>query len=338
MTGNSHQTDGLAALLDEMSRQRADALASFDSVAPAAAEAAAAVAGSGRLLLLGMGASHAIGRAVEPLYRQQGIDAVAIPLSEQIDQPLPRAGWTTFITSQSGESVEVVRWLEENAPVSDAFGLTMDPHAALARALPSLVGAGGAEKALAATRSALVTVALHGAVLSRLGADQEPMLRALRDLPEPDISAALERMEDVNTIITSARRVRGLAELLGLGLVELSRLPCATVEAGQFRHGLMEMLTPAVGVVLLCAAEPSAELVRRLAAAIADTGAPVVLFDASGDLPVPGLETVALPQSAGLAGLVAILLAQQKFMVRFAAARVADVGTPLRSQKVTRME
>jgi hypothetical protein len=40
------------------------------------------------LLLLGMGGSHAVGRAVEPLYRALGIDAIAVPLSEQLGEPL----------------------------------------------------------------------------------------------------------------------------------------------------------------------------------------------------------------------------------------------------------
>ena len=90
-----------------------------------------------------MGASHGLNRAVEPLYRGRGLDAVALPLSEQLDQPLPTAGRTILVASQSGESAEVVRWLGEARPDSDAFGLTLDGTSTLARSLPSLIGAGG---------------------------------------------------------------------------------------------------------------------------------------------------------------------------------------------------
>ena len=53
---------------------------------------AGAIRETGRVLLLGMGASHAAGRAVEPLYRALGVDALALPLSEQLYAPLPVGG------------------------------------------------------------------------------------------------------------------------------------------------------------------------------------------------------------------------------------------------------
>ncbi len=56
-----------------------------------AAKAATSLKKTGRLLLIGMGGSHAVNRAVEPLYRACGIDALALPLSEQLGQPLPIA-------------------------------------------------------------------------------------------------------------------------------------------------------------------------------------------------------------------------------------------------------
>ena len=59
-----------------------------DSIAGAgqrAAQVAATIRRTGRLLLLGMGGSHAVGRALEPAYRTLGIDAIALPLSEQLD-------------------------------------------------------------------------------------------------------------------------------------------------------------------------------------------------------------------------------------------------------------
>ncbi len=64
--------------------------------------------------LLGMGGSHAVGRAVEPLYRALGIDAIALPLSEQLGQPLSLDGRTVLITSQSGESAEVRALVQRN--------------------------------------------------------------------------------------------------------------------------------------------------------------------------------------------------------------------------------
>ena len=81
---------GLPAIDREMARQHADAIASYERPQPMAAKTVvASLKKTGRLLLLGMGGSHAVNRAVEPLYRALGIDAIALPLSEQLGQPLP---------------------------------------------------------------------------------------------------------------------------------------------------------------------------------------------------------------------------------------------------------
>ena len=81
-----------------------------------------------------MGASHATGRIVEPFYRRLGIDAVAIPLSEQLTAPLPLGDKTVIVTSQSGESAELIRWLEVEGKRDGVYGMTLDPHSTLARA------------------------------------------------------------------------------------------------------------------------------------------------------------------------------------------------------------
>ena len=102
MTVPKDRPFGLAAIDREMARQHSDAIASFQDNAVMATKIATSIRRSGRLLLLGMGGSHAVGRAVEPLYRAHGIDAIALPLSEQLGQPLPLAGRTVVVTSQSG--------------------------------------------------------------------------------------------------------------------------------------------------------------------------------------------------------------------------------------------
>ena len=62
----------------------------------------------------------------------------------------------------------MIRWLEEVGRRDGVYGMTLEPHSTLTRALPSLVGSGGAEVAFAATRSLMVTLALHLAILAGL--------------------------------------------------------------------------------------------------------------------------------------------------------------------------
>lgn len=330
---------GLIAIDREMARQHADAIASYEGATATAQRIAAWLKSTGRLLLLGMGGSHAVGRAVEPLYRALGIEAVAVPLSEQLGQPLSIEGKTILVTSQSGESAEVLRWFREtDGGTSETFGLTLEEDAFLAKTVPSLVGSGGTERAFAATRSLTVTFALHLAVLAALGADPADALRALRDPEAPVIDGALAALADVGAIVTSGRKLQGLAEAIALGLTELSRLPCFSLEGGQLRHGPMEMLGASVGVVLFRAADPTAKLVGAMATSAAEAGSPVIVFDASDEFPAAGATTIRFKPAAGMAAILAMLPVAQSLMIAFADARVENAGTPVRSTKVTRSE
>ncbi|MBB2833529.1 UNVERIFIED_ORG: fructoselysine-6-P-deglycase FrlB-like protein [Rhizobium esperanzae] len=338
MTTEKNRAAGLVAIDREMARQQADALASYEAAAPMAARAAASLKKTGRLLLLGMGGSHAVNRAVEPLYRALGIDAVALPLSEQLGQPLPIAGRTVFVTSQSGESAEVVRWFGETGGTEESFGLTLEGSSFLARTAPSLVGSGGTELAFAATRSLTVTFALHLAILAALGEDPAGALAVLQAPEDHDISAALAALETVVTVVTSGRRLQGVAEALALGLTELSRRPCFSLEGGQLRHGPMEMLGPEIGVVLFRGLDETSGLVTAMAVSAVETGAPVILFDASSEAPVAGAVTIRFAPASGLAAVFAMLPVAQRLMIAFAEIRVENAGTPVRSTKITRSE
>jgi fructoselysine-6-P-deglycase FrlB-like protein len=338
MQALTQRPEGLVAIDREMARQNADALASFNEATPMAERLAASLKRTGRLLLLGMGGSHAVGRAVEPLYRTRGIDAIAAPLSEQLGQPLPLDGRTIIVTSQSGESAEVVRWFGETGAREDVFGLTLEAGSFLGRAAPCLVGAGGTERAFAATRSLTVTFALHLAILHALGEDAAPAVRALETAQEIDIAPALAALEGVATVVTSGRRLQGLAETIALGLTELSRLPCYALEGGQLRHGPMEMLGPKVGIVLFRGNDPTGDLVAGLAAAVAQAGSPAIVFDASGAEPAQGAVTLRFQPASGLAAIFAMLPAAQRLMIAFAESRVDNAGTPVRSTKITRDE
>ena len=330
---------GLIAIDREMARQHADAIASYEGATATAQRIAASLKSTGRLLLLGMGGSHAVGRAVEPLYRAFGIEAVAVPLSEQLGQPLSIEGKTILVTSQSGESAEVLRWFREtDGGTGGTFGLTLEEDAFLAKAVPSLVGSGGTERAFAATRSLTVTFALHLAVLAALGADPAGALRALKEPEAPAIDGALATLADVGAIVTSGRQLQGVAEAIALGLTELSRLPCFSLEGGQLRHGPMEMLGPSIGVVLFRAADPTAKLVGAMATSAAEAGSPVIVFDASDEPPAAGAATIRFEPAAGMAAILAMLPVAQSLMIAFADARVENAGTPVRSTKVTRSE
>jgi fructoselysine-6-P-deglycase FrlB-like protein len=155
---------------------------------------------------------------------------------------------------------------------------------------------------------------------------------------EPAIDQALAMLSGVRSVVTSGRSLQGLAEAIALGLTELSRVPCFSLEGGQLRHGPMEMLSPEMGVILFRGDDATADLVTAMATSVVEAGAKLVLFDASGRPPVAGAATIAFPSLDGLAAVFAMLPTAQRLMIAFAAARVENAGTPVRSTKITRSE
>ena len=329
---------GMQLIANEMARQCQDALASFAGNRARAEEIAEAIRQSGRLLMLGMGGSHAIGRTVEPLYRALGIDAIAVTASEQLLQPLPLAGRTVLLTSQSGGSAEILRWLDENPAHAPVFGLTLEPEAALASRCPSRIGRGGTELAFAATRSLTITLSLHGAILAALGMPADGLHAALNGADTVDPQALVSPLQPVRAIVTTGRRHHGVAEIIALGLTELARMPAYGLEGGQLRHGPMEMLGPEMGVIVFRGSDDRKSLFDSTIRSVAAAGAAVVVLDASGDTPLPGIPTLTLTASGGIEASLRLLMAAQHVMTAFAAGRVDNPGTPDRSTKVTGSE
>ncbi|MQW32678.1 SIS domain-containing protein [Sinorhizobium meliloti] len=329
---------GRKAIESEMARQQCDALASFEAAKSVATDIATSLQATGQLTLLGMGGSHCVGRTVEPLYRSLGIDAVAMTFSEQLDTGRPSDGKTIIATSQSGESAEAVRWLSEAGQRDHCFGMTMEGASTLTISVPCLIGCGGSEIAVAATRSFTIAFAQHLAVLTALGVDPTKALAALSETHAAPLEEALAHFGNVTTVITCGRRVRGLAEGLALGIAELARLPSFAIEGGQMRHGPLEMLGPDRGVVLVRSNETGGERFDGLASAVRKCRSPVIAFDCSGGDPIADAVNIRLPKSSDMAAVFFLLPILQRFMLEFGNRHVADVGTPMHIAKVTRVE
>jgi fructoselysine-6-P-deglycase FrlB-like protein len=261
-------SEGIRQLRSEMARQHRDARASLQAARADAAPMAAALRAAGRLALLGMGGSHWINRIACSHYRRAGLDATAHVVSEYLRAPLPGAP-AMLITSQSGRSGEVLRLIEGGYVVSPAYGLTMEPESPLARALPSLIGEGGSELAYAATRSQLIALAQHAALLEALGADITEAVAVLdAGATAPPMAEAIDRLAVAPVAVMVARGMsaQGVMEAAALCLMETARMPVLALEAGQFRHGPFEMIEPDTAVLMLRGGGPDADDIGPLAA------------------------------------------------------------------------
>ena len=330
----------LSILLDEMRRQHTDASASLVGARNDARRIAERIRATGRLLMLGMGASHWANRMALASYRCLGVDARAAVLSESLRLPTPEAPReTTLLTSQSGGSGEIRVWLDQRTRLDDVFGMTLHAESTLGRAVPCLFGAGGRERAFAATRSVMVTVALHAAVLEALGMDTAE-LRAIWDgtpgLPPAAPEPAVEALASCRVLVLASRgELMPALECAGLTFMELARTPAVALELGQLIHGPQEALDADTALVLARPTGADAAGVTRFAEAAISWGVPTLLFDLGADHPpVKGAITLPLRPATGLTAAVRLLPQVQSLAILSAARRHADMGVPQRSSKV----
>ena len=318
----------------EMQRQIPDSLETLMTCAADAAMIAENIRATGRVLMLGMGASHFANRICEPLYRALEIDAVAAPVSEAIYAPFPNQDRVTLLVSQSGASGEVSRYLELFGSRERQYGLTLEPQSPLAKGLPSLVAHGGTERGFAATRSLLLTLVMHTTILEALGSKDD--IRGALQSPIPNIDATLEIVSSSRTLIYSGRtHLQGLAEVCALHTAELARVPALALEGGQFKHGPLELLEPSFGVIFLRAAGPSASLAESLVQTCLRAGITPVVFDTSGESKLLNTITIPIAHHQGLSSAIATMLPLQNFVIGFAQQRVPHVAEPRFSSKVT---
>ncbi len=333
---NNSATTGLAALTLEMDRQHDDAITSFSTNLHIAEGIADALRDRKRLLLLGMGASHWLNRMVEPLYRRAGIDATASVISEHMRQPPLTTPHTQIIVSQSGASGEIIRYLDQCRDLDNMYGLTLNPDGELADRLPSLLGTGGVEVAFAATRSLLVSMALHGTILDRLGHNQGEFITMLSRKISRESAEVTTLLKQSKAVIFSGRGVlQGVAEAGALCFMELARTPALALEGGQLLHGPCEILNPQLAVILLREKDdPSPSFTRTVNMAV-EAGCRPVVLDLHGGPTIPGTIKIDLPCHGGLAAAALALTVMQSFLVQAAAQMVSRVGEPLRSTKIT---
>lgn len=330
--------EGLRLMRVEMQRQCRDALDSMQAGRPVAARVAAAAKAAGRMVLYGIGGSHYVNRTVEPLYRAAGIDCRAMSPSEALMAPLPEARRVALFVSQSGESGEIVELLREPVGLDERYAISLNADSTLGRAArETLVCLGGPENAFAATRSIILTLAMHAAVLEALGQNMDA-LRAVFEADAPaDMAPVDAALAACDVIVFAGRHVlQGVAQSGALSLMELSRVPAIGLESGQFRHGPFEFLRPGLGILLLRSAGRDHASVAPIAEVTVDAGCTTIVFDA-GDGPLPnGVLRVRLPENEGIAAAASMLLSFQELNIAIARRRIAhDVGTPLRTTKVT---
>ncbi|WP_374009142.1 SIS domain-containing protein [Leifsonia sp. LS-T14] len=249
-----------------------------------------------------------------------------------------------WITSQSGESAEIVALLE-NLPHERPVVLATvnDTSSTLARAADVVLPlhSGPSDDGVAGTGTFVNTIVSHARAVDRiLGQDSE---RELADAPaavagytadwaaQREIALALPLAG--RRLIVAARGASLAAAKTGALLIkEAGKVHAEAMSAGEFRHGPIELVDSRFTAVVLEGAPRTAELNRRIAADVVEWGGQTIWLGAEGG---PGIDW-RIPVLAGAARPIAELLPLQVMSV--AAGYLNDVvpGDFVHARRVTR--
>lgn len=300
-----------------------------------------------KVILTGMGGSFA---ALFPSLLkliEHGIPAYAIESSELLyDYRALLTERTLMVAaSQSGESVEVVRLLEQGAS-AQVIGVTNSADSTLARRSSAALLIGAGDEATVATKTYTATVAGLAFVTAALvGEPLSPLADALHQTADY-IGATLPTWEGLSHELVAAveparfivfvGRGAGRASALNgaLAVKETAKVPTEGMVTGQFRHGPMEVLGEGVIPFIFMGTGQAYDLHLKLARDLAAKGIRVVCVGA------PVAERLSVPVTPPQPALLQIaeVVPIQLFAAALAAGRGIVPGTFYHGAKVTTVE
>jgi glucosamine--fructose-6-phosphate aminotransferase (isomerizing) len=248
--------------------------------------------GYDRIILTGMGASLVASHPTWSAMVAEGRPAWWVSTAQLLAIPeLVTTGSLLWVTSQSGESGEVVALLGELAGTrrpATLLATTNDPDSTLAQAADVVVGLHFGEEDAVSTKSYISTLAAHD--------------RALGALRHQDDAGAVERITvaagdlerfvpDVASIVSSglafprprfafvaAPSDLATAQIAALLFNEVAKFPAEAFLTGEFRHGPIELAGPGLVSFLFGPGDENASL-TTLGSELVRSGALVMAVD-----------------------------------------------------------
>lgn len=281
------------------------------------------------VVLAGMGSSYCALLLARHVLAQRGVACVAIETSELLhyESNLLNARSLLVAVSQSGESVEIVRLMDQikSLPADrrpTCVSLTNTPASRLAResdlALPLAAGTehGPATRTHTTSLAALVLIAaaLAGEDPAQLAGPLDGAARAMDALLggwEDNLRPLFDYLRDSTRPFLIGRGASQVSALAGaLMLKEAGHIAAEGMSVGAFRHGPLELADPAMDMLVFNGDATSALLNWALVEELLSYGARVVWLGAEGTAP-NGARAVVLPQvEAPLSPLVEVLVPQ----------------------------
>jgi glucosamine--fructose-6-phosphate aminotransferase (isomerizing) len=275
-------------------------------------------------------------------------DSMSMPL--YYGSPAARPGELAIGISQSGETPDVVAWLQRaRQDGATTLAITNGAGSSLAQAADHVLHVGaGAERSIAATKTytgTLAAIALLAGHLAGRGAELAAALAATAGAADVLLGGLDAVVAPVATALAGIDRMylvaRGIelatANEVALKLTEVCYLGAKAMSATAMAHGPVAALDADVPLWAIAAPDATLPAVAEAARRARDAGAPVIasgpaagaLEGAAFALPVPA------PPTEPLLSPLLSVLPGQAFAWALARAKGIDPGTPRHLRKVT---
>jgi glucosamine--fructose-6-phosphate aminotransferase (isomerizing) len=255
-----------------------------------------------------------------------------------------------WISSQSGETIEVKKLLEEVGDHSFTVGVTNDVNGYVAKNcdLPIFLYAGREEGPSSKTYTSTLMVNLISAMAittginERLANEFSEAVNAIDSFLErwnEKVDRMVEFLGVVNSIFVLGRGPSVASAMTGsLILKEVAKVHAEGMSSGQFRHGPMELASPGFAAIVFAPNDRTKALNLRLAQDIAEFGGKVVLFRGEESTHPKSILTLSLPAQKGLYAPLTEIVPIQLLSRRLAIEKGLKPGDFERAGKVTRHE
>ena len=273
----------------------------------------------------------------------------SISLTTYYRSELDMSGSTAIALSQSGRTPDVVDYLQ-SARRTGAFtvALTNDAESELAQVAEAVLPlAAGPERAVAATKTYLNTVAALGLLAAHAAGEGARFADGLRQTAE-QLERLIPSLEDDVAAVANAFAFVGRMFVIGRGtefatareialkLLETCRIAAEPLTATDLAHGPVAALDPLFPVWTIASADEMLPAVREAAARVRETGATIVASGTAAKELVGADYVLAVPKppSPLLAPILSVVPGQL-FAWALARAKGLDPDRPAGLSKVT---
>ncbi len=228
-----------------------------------------------RVLFTGMGASLHASEVAASFLRYSGIDAESFEMSEIItysSQELLKRYSTIFLISQSGESAELIRFIEENKALLPSMTLvTNNEKSSAAKAFPDervFPLFAGNERSMGATKTFVNSIVLT----LMISAFKTARRLSFSDLPTRMDEALSHDLSWLAALLSEKRERILVSRGFGIGVGKMARLMFAEVaklslifySGASFRHGPVDLLADKPVVITMNPKGETYDLMQEL--------------------------------------------------------------------------